>query len=333
MNQRVKNVAVGLTVIVALALLGGMILIFAGVPGLLTGGYQVRITLPEAGGVVEGDRVYLSGIPVGKIKDIGFLGGDATRGIVVVATIEHDVNLPANITAEVRQQFVGGASIALVPLEPPARDEQGKLVLLPRRGAVIAGKVQSGDIIAQLRPAVDAIQTLAANLNAMLTDTQAQTAPSTGPTTIATQPSVREILTRINTAVEAAGAMMDADNQANFKAALANLAKASASANEAMTAAREFIKKADKQVEGTSARVDELVDKFITGSERLSEVLASLNRAVTKIESGEGTAGRFLNDPRLYNTLVDSVTNLDQLVKDLQKLVEEWRASGVKVKM
>ncbi len=43
MTPNARNIAVGLTVIVALAMLGGMILIFAGLPQMFQAGYEIKI--------------------------------------------------------------------------------------------------------------------------------------------------------------------------------------------------------------------------------------------------------------------------------------------------
>lgn len=46
MKESTRNIAIGLTVIAALVLLGGMILIFAGLPGPLQTGYKIKLHFP-----------------------------------------------------------------------------------------------------------------------------------------------------------------------------------------------------------------------------------------------------------------------------------------------
>jgi phospholipid/cholesterol/gamma-HCH transport system substrate-binding protein len=45
----------------------------------------------------------------------------------------------------------------------------------------------------------------------------------------------------------------------------------------------------------------------------------SLQLALNKVEKGEGSAGKLINDPLLYNNLVRASQSLDSLLLDLKK--------------
>ena len=82
-----------------------------------------------------------------------------------------------------------------------------------------------------------------------------------------------------------------------------------------------------------SKRFDELAEKLIDDADRLGKVLTSLHRVTVKIETGEGTAGKLLNDPELYNGLVDATQQLKDTLEKLSALLAEWKEKGVKMKL
>ena len=46
-----------------------------------------------------------------------------------------------------------------------------------------------------------------------------------------------------------------------------------------------------------------------------------------------GTAGKFLNDPQLYNELLESARQLNQTLSDVQTTIRQWREGGVPWKL
>ena len=52
-----------------------------------------------------------------------------------------------------------------------------------------------------------------------------------------------------------------------------------------------------------------------------------------KMDKGEGTIGKFVNDPRLYESLSDTSAELNLTVKDLHRLVQQWEQEGVSLKL
>ena len=65
-------------------------------------------------------------------------------------------------------------------------------------------------------------------------------------------------------------------------------------------------------MQAASANVVEL-------SAELSRTSAQLNSTLAKLDSGEGTAGKLLTDPALYNDVRRLVTRVDSLTLDFQR--------------
>ena len=342
MSERGRNLAVGLTVIVALTLLGAMILIFAGMPTLLKSGYEIRILLDSTHELAEGDPVYLSGIRVGTITRIGFADPDAPgQGIVMVAKINQSIPIPGNTKAVVYNRgFAGKGYLQLNPEGPYPLDAQGHLMrFLPTDGSVVLrGEGRgSGLIPDEFRTALASIAELATNLNRLVAPPEPTAAPAgqTQPAT-ATAPAGASLvgtIQQLNRALDAVTAVVgDPQNQQNIKASMANLAEATSQASAAMVSLRQFAETARQTAAISSERIDVLMLRLIEDAERFSELMATVNRAAVKVESGDGTAGQLINDPRLYNNMVEATAQLNRLVTQMQLLVESWQKEGVEFK-
>jgi phospholipid/cholesterol/gamma-HCH transport system substrate-binding protein len=370
MKEHTRNLAVGLTVIGALIMLGVMILLFAGLPEVFQRGRVIRMNFPATADAHTGDWVHLAGMRVGKVTDITFADEDPRKGVQFVARIDEGVKVPADVRPWIYTRgFVGGAYLELVPGGPDRFDPRTgrKLEFLPEDwDEPLEGKLKGTGLIPnEMLVAVRGLGKLVENLNDLISP------PATAPATAAagSQPSsrpaggaLRGALAKLSRALDALETILgDAENQANIKKSMANLALATTKASEAMDALKGFAAEASKtavEVRKTiadaretmteasktarkfsdlagnaDARVQELSAKLIDDAEKLSAVLATINRVATKLESGEGTAGQFVNDPKLYNSLLEASEQLAGMMKELRKLVEHVKKHGLPLKV
>ena len=339
MTEHAKNLAVGLTVIVALVLLGSMIVLFTGLPTVFQRGYRIEIRLPNRAETNPGDEIHISGEKVGRITGIDFTDpDDPYKGVTLAARIDRNIRLPANTAAFVfKRPFMGGAYIELKPEGPLPTDPAtgGPVAFLqPGTEIVIPGHVITPSMLPDdLEPALKGLAKLAENLNNLI----APPPPPQGTTT-ASAPAPRTPLARsisnLDAALEGLAKVFgDVENQANWKTSLANLAKATERTDKAMVAMRQFADEARKTSMTAGKRIDQLTRKLIEDAEKISQLLATVNRAAMKLEAGEGTAGRLINDPKLYNNLVELTQQMKLLLGELSELVKTWKEKGVKIKM
>lgn len=111
----------------------------------------------------------------------------------------------------------------------------------------------------------------------------------------------------------------DTDNKTNLKKTLANVTLATEQATETL-----------KSVESFSDAGTEALSET---AEHLNETLVELRQLLVKINEGDGTAGRFVNDGRLYENLLDSTAELETTLEQLKMLVAEAREKGIRVKL
>ncbi len=341
MNERAKNIAVGITVLGALGMLCGMIVIFAGLPQMFQRGQELKIIFPSTGDAHEGDAVHMAGMRVGRITDIRFAEGDPRKGVVFTVRIDSGVKIPGNVTAYIfTRGFVGGAYLELKPEGPARRDPQTGQVLehFPADWSEpIRGQVKgSGMFPDEMKNAFLDLSKLAKNLNAAIAPAEA---PSTSPATT-TAPAgggIRGAITTLITTLNDIRDVLDEENRRNIKTSFANLAKASSGAIEAMDAMKNFaaeanvtMKKVGDTADAARTRIDELTSKLIEDAEKISALMTTINKAAMKVESGKGTAGKLLNDPALYNNLMAAAKQMEKMLEDFRGLLKEWKDNGVK---
>jgi phospholipid/cholesterol/gamma-HCH transport system substrate-binding protein len=107
----------------------------------------------------------------------------------------------------------------------------------------------------------------------------------------------------------------DPNNQGNIRETLANL------------------KDATREATATLARYRELAVSGKATSEALNATLADLRVILEKVESGEGSLGRFVNDGRLYEQVLESSEQLELLIQELQGFIESSKENGLPLKL
>lgn len=359
MKETSRNVAVGITVIVALALLAAMILMFAGLPEMFQRGYEIEISSWATHDAHEGDVIHLSGMRVGRLTSIRFADPDRpTEGVRLIARIDGDIRLPGNAKAFFFGRGVmGGTYLAIKGEGEPVRDPKTgeALEFFPTDRSIVMESVQmpSSLLPAELTDAMKSLSKLADNLNKLLAPPEEPPAtgpvvPGQPPTTAAAPKGLRGTIEKLNRTLDAISTVLgDVENQENIKTSLANLSKATAAATEAMGSLQAFAEQARKTAADAQTtvkdfselavasrqRMDELSMKLIEDAEQISKLMTTINRIASKIDSGEGTAGKLLTDPELYNSFLAATRQLNELMRELRQLVEGWKTSGVEIKL
>lgn len=130
------------------------------------------------------------------------------------------------------------------------------------------------------------------------------------------QKKLEELVNGIDALIKNANDILgDKENKQNLKNSLANLFQASKKAPGALD---EF-----KRFSAESADT----------SEQLSKAIAELRVVLGKVNSGEGTVARFINDGRLYENLLESTEQLHMLIEELKLFVQTSQEKGFPIKL
>ena len=107
----------------------------------------------------------------------------------------------------------------------------------------------------------------------------------------------------------------DAENRKNIKASLTNMTEVT------------------KEISQT---LEEFGNLFAAGtevSEELGKTAVELRQILEKINSGDGSAGKLINDGRLYENLLENTEQLQLLLEETKKIISEYRKKGIKIQL
>lgn len=117
----------------------------------------------------------------------------------------------------------------------------------------------------------------------------------------------------------------DSDNQANIKQTLENVAAATAQARQTLASIQNFSDTGTEKLDVLGQKVGDAVDQ-------LERALSQMRQLIAKIDSGDGTAGKLVNDGRLYENLLESSRELDLMLEQLKHWAADAREKGIRIK-
>lgn len=364
MTDRSRHVIVGITALGGVAGFIGLMMLFGYVPDFLEKGYTVIVRMPEAGGVSEGSRVKLSGIDVGRVLTVQ-LDEPASKGVIINALVRHEFRIPVGVKATVEQALIGGSpalSLNITHLDPNATYE----AIAQDGTAEIRGEVSSltGQLAAQMQSALAGpsakidllvghfeklslewtevgknIKDLTAARNP--NDVDEGKAAANIATVLARADSrlgeMKEILVGVQ------GWLNDAELKKDVRTTMANVRDASGDikevaanfkvvATDAKTLSGKLNKSVDKLdgvLDAAGGNMDQLTKRYVAVADDMSRSINAMHKTIEQARTGDGTVGKLLNDPALFNNLNQSAKRMDEALKDLQLLIKKWEKEGL----
>jgi phospholipid/cholesterol/gamma-HCH transport system substrate-binding protein len=320
MNERSRNFIVGLTTFLGIVGLMVLLLLFGYVPRFLQTGYYITLEFADASSLNPGSRVELSGIDIGSVEHIAFKQPFGS-GVSVRARIREDIKIPAGVTATVDKPFLGGSPTIRFSVTQAAAangdinflETDGSATVDGSQDAMSGAFGELGNISASFQELSAEWRGVGEKVNAMLaTQDLAQVEAGNTPGNLTT------VMARLDRRL------------AEFKDVLAG---ADAIVNDPQT--RDDIKATTGNLRQASGQVaeglGELQTRYVALADDLSGAIGSLNRTLTNIEEGKGTAGKLATDPALYNGLYDASLRIGSAADELKLLIEKWKAEGVPV--
>jgi phospholipid/cholesterol/gamma-HCH transport system substrate-binding protein len=359
MNEYRRNVSVGLFILFGLLGVAALIILYGELPEFLQADtYRVTLRFSSLTGVQVGTPVNMRGLRVGKVDKVGFRDPrHPEQGLDVRVKIEKQYAIPSTAVAVVAPQAIGfsrpeveltigrGPAEQLVPQDGSGILE-GKLLgpfeslIPPETAASLEGMVTNiGRLATALTPVAD-------DLHKMLEHRPLADVDNPPPGHEPAQGNLSTAAARLDRALKHFNIILgDPDNQSNIKITLDNFkriseeGKAAAAelkgfAENARSAAADFKGMAGKlntTIDSTSAQLDRVFRVLIDDADKLGRFLDHLNKAGHDMAEGDGTIGRLLRDPKLYEELTLTAQRLTEAIKNLDFLLKKWREEGVNV--
>jgi phospholipid/cholesterol/gamma-HCH transport system substrate-binding protein len=144
------------------------------------------------------------------------------------------------------------------------------------------------------------------------------------------QIKIESMLTSADSLFAGVSNILDNDTQSNLKKTLENLSittknlnKASLSAVEILNTNQKNLNLTFRNLKNTSENLNAITDSISNAQlshtiKSFTQTVEGLNKIVSKIELGEGTFGKLINDKILYQNLAAASKELETLLSDLK---------------
>jgi phospholipid/cholesterol/gamma-HCH transport system substrate-binding protein len=284
--SRNAEIKVGVTVLVAVAvLIGG--LAFLKDWSLDSHKRLWHVAFPETGGLAESDEVHVNGLRRGQVKKMK-LEGDH---VLVDLKLASEINLTRDSRVVIRNVGMMGEKVIDIDLKatgaPYSPDE------------TIPGIYEPGldEVMGQFGSVVESVTQLADNLNRVTgsladNDRLSRTIDNFGHTSEQLRLAVSE-------------------NRAMLRETMQNFGSASRTV-KSLTSDRE------RQLGETMDHVGSAAEKMDALAVRLDSLRTVIHSVATKVDRGDGTIGRLVQDDSLYVELNESVKSLRALIDDIK---------------
>lgn len=335
-TQRRRNIIVGIFVIVGLCALIWLIFKFGDLPTIVTklDSYQVFVQFPTAPGVQRDTPVQFCGYQIGRVTSVKPPKVMEDRNthkfyhqtLVVLSINKQYKDIPADVEAKLMTRGLGSSYIELKLKRFDVNEPAGPYLIdekLLQGSTGLTSEFFPEESQEKLSELIDGLKIFISNANAILGDE---------------------------------------DNQGNIKATLANLVDASEQATQTIEEFQKFaaagtstFKKTDAKMEevvtavvdaseqireltaaGTStlksadAKAEQIVTAMVDTIEQLSEVMTVLRLILEKVNTGQGTAARLINDGRFYENLLENTEQLQTVLQELKSLIDKVHEKGLR---
>lgn len=275
---------------IALFALAGIFVLFAGMNFLkgiivFSDDNTYKVTMDNLAGLAVSSPVYADGYKVGVVRNIDYNYDGEGDGTMIYIDVDKDMRIPVGTTAEVESDLMGNVKLnLLLANNPRQRLEPGGII----KGALATGALD------ELKAMVPTIKAIVPKLDSILTSVN----------TLLADPAIAAILHNAEAST------------ANLKTTTASLNKLVAQLDGKVPA---LLDKADHTLANTETLTSNLAQLDVQGTmASVNATLQNCKELTDKLNSTEGTIGKFLNDASVYNNLNATMRDADSLMIDLK---------------
>ena len=313
MKEVLTPLKVGVVVLVAL---GIFVYMFGQVRegiGNDPSGYRVYCTFDDATGLVTKSRVVIAGINVGQIDGIELVGERARVWLLVNTPLRSDATV-----AKKQASLLGEYYLQLTP---------------GIKGTPLKDGDEIKHVISDIAPAdlVNELKTIAENVREITGSVRAVISGKDGEQKLEQiLDNINSSVAEINRTVAANGPKVDTivDNVAQVSGDAGQItAEFRRDAREVMTDVkavtseiRALVGKNTGNVEEGFSSIKGAVKRLETAMDKLDGTLDRTQSIATKIDNGQGTIGRLVNDDKFIDSLTDVVEESGRFVKKITRL-------------
>lgn len=257
----------------------------------------------DINGLATSNPVSINGMQIGTVSKI--VPARDMRHIDVELNITKDILIPDNSIAIIQPNPIGTTSIEI---------KLGDSKIFLKNNSVIQTQANAGlfdDVLKKVDPvlyevkkAVGTLDTVLRNFNTLLDNN--------------TKNNLRGTFENLNTATTSLTV-----SAASIQALLNHQTGALAKSLENVQSVTANLANNNEKVTSIMSNLDSTTGKLASLDmqrtlDTLDAAIGQLNSLMTKLNSPDGTLGKFMNDPRLYNNFVSTANKLNLLLDDIR---------------
>lgn len=285
MDKTKRNVAaLGTLTVVAIAVFFWGLYYLLGT-AFVRGGMDIHVTMPEGGGLKRGDRALVEGVIIGSVTDVELRG--LRQGVVASLRLNQKLDLPVDTRAVVAGDVFGAHTIELHP-------GTAQRIIEP-------GDTLRGEIAAALMDEATGLTTNAKEVlrraDMLLSDEAIANVQATARQLPGSATQLRSALLELRAA------------SAGLRRTIAELegAKTGAGVNTAL-----------RHIDESAVQINKAALSITGASDRLTESILSLRSVLGKVDQGNGSLGKLINDTTLYSELSGAAREFRLLAADIR---------------
>jgi phospholipid/cholesterol/gamma-HCH transport system substrate-binding protein len=255
-------------------------------------------------GLIVSNPVYVNGYQVGTVFEIENLNAQLSD-ISVAIKMNNNYQIPTNSIATIQENPLGTNSIYISLGNATSYLKNGDTVKTAPATSLL------GDFMSTLSPMGEQFKK--------------------------TIDELRKVLVNVND-------VMDDQNKANFKELIANLTKTSDNLNKSMASIEKMVDQQGGSIAQTAENINGFTKNLAENNKKISNIInnldstsqsikdANLNKTIKdiqtalvginltlqKLNTGNGTAAKIMNDPTVYTELKNTINSVNTLVDDIK---------------
>lgn len=276
--------------------------------------YQVNVIFEDIASLEKGSNVLLRGMVVGSVSALRM----KNEGVVATLNIDNQIVLLSGSTIKVESSSVLGGTAVFITQGPIGASTISKTELL--KGSATHNILnEAASILADLKA-----QGLFEKITKVANDVESITASiKSGKGTLGKLIKEDSLYTELKSLV------------ASVDKAGTDVSNAAIEVKESITEVKQDLKVTIENLETFSKTIsckDSTIAKLFSdhGSlyEKLDKTMVELTQASTKLNSGEGTLAKLINDPALYTEAQSMLTDVRAAVQEVSGVLQDIRESS-----
>jgi phospholipid/cholesterol/gamma-HCH transport system substrate-binding protein len=251
-------------------------------PATFRGRYMVATEVSDAGGIRRGDPVQMLGVNIGRVHQFDL----SENGVLITLEIEGRWDIPEDSRTSLGSlDLLGGRTVQVIRGRSETSVSPGQI--LP--GEAVVGVMGLADTLGE-----EARQTMS-RIRALMADSAVT----------AVHGSLGELQSVLGDISE-----ITQEQRTELSTLSSSLARSAGRVED--LAMRE-------ELDRSLARADSTLGRLQTASNSLANASGSLETILGRIDQGEGTLGRLLEDDNLYESLDTTLNEIAELARDLRE--------------